>query len=119
MRLPSPSAQHEGPTLAPASLGCTLPPVNTTGDNHESLLPDLRRMADEIRVRIHLGGLDAKDAWTTLEAKLHNLEHKAQAATGRAKEQLGELGTMLKRELQELVGRLPKDENTKPDAPSS
>ncbi len=81
--------------------------MNTTSDDQDPIFPDLRRMADEIRVRIHLGGLDAKDAWAKLETKLHELEGRAKQLGGQAKDQLTELGATLKGELQELVGRLP------------
>jgi len=86
--------------------------VTTSPDTNDRLLPDLRRMADEIRVRIHLAGLDAKEAWAKLEPRLRELEHKAERATDKAKEQLGELGGTLRRELQELTGRLMRDEKS-------
>ena len=44
--------------------------AQTTPDTQKaqdpSLLDNLRRMADEIRVRIHLAGMEAKDAWGKL-----------------------------------------------------
>jgi hypothetical protein len=86
-----------------------------TTDDNDSMLPDLRRIADQIRVRIHLAGLDAKDAWTKAEHRLHELEEKAMQATGRAKEQLREVGKALEHELKELMGRLPRS-GAKPDA---
>jgi hypothetical protein len=86
--------------------------MTTPRDDNDTLLPDLRRMADEVRVRVHLAGLDAKDAWAKAEAKLHELEEKAHQAGGRAKEQLTELATTLRRDLQELIGRLPKPDGT-------
>lgn len=88
---------------------CRLPPVTDTSDH---LLPDLRRMADEIRVRIHLASLDAKDAWAKLEPRLRELEHKVERATGQAKDQLVELGDTIKHELQELTSRVMRDENS-------
>jgi hypothetical protein len=84
--------------------------TTTSGDDNDAILPGLRQLADQIRVRIHLAGLEAKDAWAKAEHKLHELEEKAKQATGRAKEQLSELGGTLERELRELVGRLPKDD---------
>jgi hypothetical protein len=86
--------------------------TKTDTTESESLLPDVRRMADEIRVRIHLAGLEAKDAWAKLEPKLHELEHKAERATDHAKEQLVEFGTMIKRELQELTSRLTREDKS-------
>ena len=52
--------------------------INTT-------LADLQRMRDEIRLKIHLGAMDAKDVWADLEPRLVDLEKKAQktaASTG-------------------------------------
>lgn len=92
-----------------------LPPVTTPTDTHESMLPDLRRMADEIRVRIHLAGLEAKDAWAKLEPKLHELEHKATSAGERVKDQLSELAQKLKHELQELSAKVTGDDATRRD----
>jgi len=37
-------------------------------------LNDLQRLRDEIRVRIHLLGMDAHDAWTDLERRFVQLE---------------------------------------------
>ena len=42
-------------------------------DGIESEVNDLQQLADEIRVKINLGGKDAKDAWETLEARLEKL----------------------------------------------
>lgn len=91
--------------------------TTTSGDDNDSTLLGLRQLADQIRVRIHLAGLEAKDAWSKAEHKLHELEEKAKQATGRAKEQLSDLGSTLERELRELVGRLPKDDAKKDAAP--
>lgn len=90
-----------------------------TEGQKEPMFPDLRRMADEIRVRIHLAGLDAKDAWAQMETRLHALEGKAQQLGARAKDQLVEIGSLLEREMKELVGRLPgrepKDDASRTD----
>src|SRR5574338_657848 len=95
--------------LEAAPAVCRLSPVTDTTDH---LLPDLRRMADEIRVRIHLASLDAKDAWAKLEPRLRELEHKVERATGQAKDQLAELGATIKHELQELTSRVMRDDNS-------
>lgn len=52
-------------------------PTTTT----TSPLDHLRRMADEIRLKIHLAGMEAKEAWNELEPKLRQLEQRAEAAT--------------------------------------
>lgn len=37
-------------------------------------LDDLRTMRDEIRLKVHLGGMEAKDQWKKLEPELGRLE---------------------------------------------
>jgi hypothetical protein len=46
----------------------------------DAQLADLEQMRDEIRVKLHLAGMDAKDSWRDLEPKLDKLE--ADVATG-------------------------------------
>jgi hypothetical protein len=46
---------------------------------HFSTLAQLR---DEIRVRLHLAQLDAKDKWTELETQLESLEHRVTSDGG-------------------------------------
>jgi len=51
--------------------------MNTTENlkaNLEKDLADLARMRDEIRVKVHLAGLDAKSAWKSLEPRFDELE---------------------------------------------
>lgn len=40
-------------------------------------LDALTELRDEIRVKIHLAGMDAKDAWNRLEPKVHEVEAAA------------------------------------------
>ncbi len=42
----------------------------------------LTQLRDEIRVRLHLAQLDAKDKWQELETQLVSLEHKVTADGG-------------------------------------
>lgn len=43
----------------------------------ESRLEELRRIRDEIRVKAHLGKLEAEEAWGQLEEKWEDLEARA------------------------------------------
>lgn len=52
-----------------------------TNETSSSTIDTLRRMADEIHIKIHLAGMEAKDAWNELEPKLRELEQRAEAAT--------------------------------------
>lgn len=59
----------------------------------ESGMQDLRTMRDEIRVKLHLAGQDARDAWENrLEPQLESLERKVKNAAAGAMDSLrGEL----------------------------
>ncbi len=70
----------------------------TTGD----LAGDILRIADEIRVRIHLASMDAKDAWTKLEPRVKDLEHKFDRATEHATKEMEEVGRSLRHDLDRL-----------------
>jgi hypothetical protein len=80
--------------------------ANASSSPKTPLEADLRRLADEIRVRIHLAGMDAKDAWTKLEPRVKEVEQRFARATGEAASELDELGQALRRELDRLHQRL-------------
>ena len=73
-----------------------------------NILQDLRQMADEIRVQLHLGGMEAKDAWTELEPKLHAFEQKFERATEDAAHDMNELADVLRTKMNEIKARLGK-----------
>ncbi len=62
---------------------------------------DVRRIADELELEIHLAGMEARDRWHELRPRVEKLEHEIV----RAGEQLGE--TIVK-ELAELRVALRK-----------
>ncbi len=45
---------------------------------------ELEQMADEIRVKLHLAGMDAKDAWNKLEPRLDEARRHAAAGSRKA-----------------------------------
>lgn len=57
---------------------------------------DLRAIADEVRVKIHLGSLEAKDAWSDLEPKVHEFEHRAETLKTSIGSELKQVGAGLK-----------------------
>ena len=65
-------------------------------------------MADEIRVQLHLGGMEAKDAWAQFEPKLHAFEQKFDRAADDAAHDLDELAAVLRKEMQKIKARLQK-----------
>lgn len=57
---------------------------------------EVRAIADEVRVKIHLGTLDAKDAWNDLEPKVHEFEAKADKLRTDIGAELKQVGAGLK-----------------------
>jgi hypothetical protein len=69
-------------------------------------LAKLHTLADQIRVRIHLGGMDLKDKWHELEGSFSKIERAAEHATADALKAVQDLVARL----EELGGRLGKSE---------
>ena len=55
------------------------------------LISDLERERDELRVKVHLGKADARDAFAKLERKLEDLRRRAQRMFGAAQDTAGHL----------------------------
>ena len=55
-------------------------PKTTTRALLQASLDELRGIRDEIRVRLHLGGMDAKDAFHDVERELDSLGHELTVA---------------------------------------
>jgi len=81
-----------------------------TKDTH-TMTEDLRRMADEIRLKIHLAGMEAKDTWAKIEPKLHQLEHKAENAKDRLTDGIDKIGAELKDQMSRLLQMLRGNDN--------
>jgi hypothetical protein len=47
----------------------------------EDALFELEKLADEVRVKIHLANMDARDAWNRLEPKLEEAKAHGREAT--------------------------------------
>lgn len=48
----------------------------------EAAIDDLEQLADEVRVKLHLAGMDARDAWDkTIEPRLEQARRHAKEAT--------------------------------------
>ena len=56
----------------------------------------LRTLRDEVKVKVHLAGMDAKDRWAKLEPELFKVERAAQQATESSKKLLDDALTRLK-----------------------
>ena len=57
----------------------------------EGLLTELQTIRDEVRVRIHLGGMDLKDTWKEIEPRLEELERQGAEATQKLRDKAAEL----------------------------
>jgi len=77
----------------------------------EEELKGLRATRDELRVRLHLGKLDAQDQWEQIEKQWQHVESKLKVAgeTGReVAEDLGEAASLAVEELKEGYAKLRK-----------
>jgi hypothetical protein len=52
----------------------------------ESILQELQTFRDDIRVRIHLGGMDLKDKWNELEPRFDAIERQGERATQKVRD---------------------------------
>lgn len=62
--------------------------MGTTADIRKGVdeaLDDLEQLAEKVRVKIHLAGMDARDAWEKLEPRLEDARRHAQEATAASK----------------------------------
>jgi hypothetical protein len=59
----------------------------------ETLRKDVTRLRDEIRVRLHLGAMDARDAFVQIE---HDVEHAAREASHATKSALEQARNQLR-----------------------
>jgi hypothetical protein len=72
----------------------------STSDRLHDVANDLRRQRDELKLKLHLLGAEARDEWTTLEKKLEHLEGKLKVIGREAGAVAQDVGDAL-----ELVGR--------------
>ncbi len=72
-------------------------PEKPISPDQRSLLEELETIAGDVRVRIHLAGMDIKDEWNKLEPQLLDARTKLGSATDASK-----------KALEELVGRIKK-----------
>jgi hypothetical protein len=65
------------------------------------LLTEIRRLADEIELKIHLGRMDARDRWAALRPQLENLEHAVEEKGWRAVDRLATALRVLREEIRD------------------
>lgn len=67
---------------------------------------DLRRAADEIKVKLHLAGMDAKDAWDEIQPRIADFEQRFDAKADEVGEELKALGQDIKQRLANIKSKL-------------
>ena len=60
-------------------------------------LEQLTTLRDEVRVRLHLAGMEVKDEWNKLEPHLFDVEQSAKEATEASRRAIGEAVDRLKK----------------------
>ena len=68
-----------------------------------SLLDDVKRQRDEIRVQLHLAKAEAKDEWERLETQFEHVRGKLQVVGHEAGKAAEEVGAALRLAAEELL----------------
>jgi adenine-specific DNA methylase len=66
----------------------------------------LRRLRDELKLEIHLAGMEARDKWQELQPRIEKLQEKVLAASDRAEHYVDEEMTAVGKALRELRDNL-------------
>lgn len=69
----------------------------------EGILSELQTVRDEIRVRIHLAGMELKDTWKDIETRIEDFENKKPEAT----QMVRDAATELREAYRALRAKLP------------
>ena len=70
---------------------------------------DLRRLADEIRLKAHLASAEGRDAWAKVEPQLQQFERRVEQVTESAIGELRQAGKELRANLERIHQGLRKD----------
>lgn len=75
-----------------------------------SLWDEIRRISDELEVKVHLASMEAKDKWQALKPRVkaleEKLEEKASQASERVVEELNNVGTLIKELRDDVVKKV-------------
>lgn len=72
----------------------------------KKLSDDLNRLRDEIKLKIHLGTMEAKEEWSDLEKRWHQFREKAELE--RAADEVGSTVKQLGSDLKSAYERIRK-----------
>lgn len=74
----------------------------------ERIRDDLTQMKDEVRLKLHLASMDAKDAYERLEPRIREFSRHVDAVGDTVEREAGKIGTRLREELTDLRDRIRK-----------
>ncbi len=81
----------------------------TLKEELEDTRNDLQRAADEIKLKLHLAGMDAKDAWEEVQPRLAEFEQRFDAKAEEVGEELKALGGEIMQRLQNIKSKLSSE----------
>ena len=70
---------------------------------------DVRRVADELKLKIHLAGMEARDQWAKLQPKLAELEKSLETGAQKAGHEVSEQFSTLAASLRKLLTEISDD----------
>lgn len=93
-----------------------MPRMNDRKLDHDETLSavvsDLTRLRDDLHLKIHLAGMDARDAWERLQPRLHEIEQKVQDRAASAAHSLHAAASSLRDDLRGLHADLERAESS-------
>ena len=81
----------------------------TVKQDLEDTRNDLKRAADEIKLKLHLAGMDAKDAWEEVQPRLSDFEQRFDAKAEEVGEELKALGNDIMKRLQNIKSKISSE----------
>lgn len=82
------------------------PAEKTLKEELQDTRNELWRLADEIRVKIHLAGMEVKETWSKLEPRLHDFEGRIEGAAETIGTELKDVSIDLKDRLKKIRDEL-------------
>ncbi len=74
---------------------------------------DIRRVADELRLKLHLAGMEAREQWDKLQPRLAEIEQSIESGASKAgtavSEQMSSVGATLRKLLDDVRAAGDKD----------
>ena len=78
----------------------------TVKQDLEDTRDDLKQAADEIKLKMHLAGMDAKDAWDEIQPRLADFERRFDEKADEVSDELKALGSDIKQRLMNIKAKL-------------